>query len=107
MNGQANSQTAVYEQTLLDIVRVLPAKRVMQLVDFARFLEAQLLIDELALEEVDSEEIEAENARWDSLLATDESQTLLEKLAGDALQAYKSGETKAIRFTTEGRIAPE
>lgn len=107
MSGQANSQTAVYERTLLDIVRTLPADRITQLVDFARFLEAQSLADELALGEANLAEIEAENARWDSLLATDESQDLLEKLAGEALDEYQSGQTKTMGFTKKGRIARE
>lgn len=32
--------------------------------------------------------IEAENAQWDALLATDDSQNLLDKLAGEALTQY-------------------
>ncbi len=107
MRRQVNSQTAVYEKTLLKIARTLPAERVTQLVDFARFLEAQSLSDDLALEEVNLAEIEAENAEWDLLLATDESQDLLEKLAGEALKEHQSGKTKAMGFTKEGQIAPE
>ncbi|MEJ2748526.1 MAG: hypothetical protein P8183_11560 [Anaerolineae bacterium] len=107
MSGQANSQTAVYERTLLDIVRTLPTARVTQLVDFARFLEAQSLADELARGEANLAEIEAENTRWNSLLAPDESQDLLEKLAGEALEEYRSGQTKAMGFSKKGHIAPE
>jgi hypothetical protein len=47
-------------------------------------------------------EIEAENARWDSLLATDEAQDLLEKLAGKALDEYRSGQTKGMGFIKIG-----
>ena len=94
-----------YEQTLVEIVRSLPHNRVVQLVDFARFLEAQLLSDELAKEE-DVAEIEADNARWDALLATDESQALLEKLAGEALAEHRAGNTKPLAFNSEGQIVP-
>ena len=73
-----------YEKTLINIVRDLPPNRVEQLVDFARFLEAQILVEELFREE-DMIEIEADNARWDALLATDEGQALLDKLAHEAL----------------------
>lgn len=74
-----------YEQTLIQIARVLPPTQVAQLVDFARFLEAQLLSE--ALFSGDSTaEIEADNAEWDALLATDEAQNLLGKLADEALK---------------------
>lgn len=59
-----------YERVLINIVRALPPHRVAQLVDFARFLEAQILSEEL-LQGEDVAEIEADNARWDALLATD------------------------------------
>ena len=104
-----NMDTAVhqdYERTLIKIVRVLPPKRVEQLVDFARFLEAQLLSEELIQEE-DMAEVEADNARWDALLATDEAQALLEKLAEEALAEHRAGNTKPIAFSDEGRIVPE
>ena len=69
-----------YERILINIVRVLPPNRVEQLVDFARFLEAQILSEKLIQAE-DSAEIEADNARWDALLETDEAQALCEDLA--------------------------
>ena len=94
-----------YEQTLVEIARSLPPNRVVQLVDFARFLEAQLLSDELAKED-DVAETEADNARWDALLATDKSQALLEQLAGEALAEHRAGKTKPLAFNSEGRIVP-
>lgn len=94
-----------YERTLIKIARTLPPNRVEQLVDFARFLEAQILSEELIKEE-DIAEIEADNARWDALLATDEAQTLLEKLANEALAEHRVGKTKPMTFDNEGRIVP-
>lgn len=79
-----------YEQTLIKIVRGLPPNRAEQLVDFARFLEAQLLSEAL-LQEEDPAEVEAENARWDALLATEESQAWLEKMAAKAREDYRTG----------------
>ena len=69
-----------YEQALIDIVRVLPPNRAEQLVEFARFLEGQLLAEAMFGEET-AREIEADNARWDALLESDEGQSLLDKLA--------------------------
>jgi hypothetical protein len=95
-----------YEQTLIKIARVLPANRVKQLVDFARFLEAQILSEKLSQEE-DIADVEADNARWDALMATDEAQALLEKLADEALAEHRAGKTKPMTFNDEGRIVPE
>lgn len=94
-----------YEQILINIARILPPNRVEQLIDFARFLEAQILSEKLIQEE-DITEIEADNARWDALLATDEGQALLEKLADEALAEHRAGKTKPMAFNDEGRIAP-
>ncbi len=94
-----------YERTLLKIARVLPTSRVEQLVDFARFLEAQILSEELIQEE-SAAEVEADNAQWDALLATDEAQALLEKLADDALAEHRAGRTRPMAFDHAGRIVP-
>jgi hypothetical protein len=103
-----NVHTAVsqdYERVLINIVRALPPNRVAQLVDFARFLEAQILSEELIQGE-DVAEVEADNARWDALLATDEAQDLLEKLADEALAEHRAGKTRSMAFNDEGRIVP-
>ena len=55
---------------------------------------------------MDMAEIEADNARWDALLATDEAQALLEKLAEEALAEHRAGQTKPMAFSDEGRIVP-
>lgn len=94
-----------YERILINIMRVLPPNRVEQLVDFARFLEAQILSEALIQEE-DIAEIEADNARWDALLETDEAQDLLENLADEALAEHRAGKTKPMAFSDEGRIVP-
>lgn len=78
-----------YEQLLVNIVRALPPNRAEQLVDFARFLEAQRIGEEL-MEGETLAEIEADNARWDALLASDKSQMLLEKMAKEAQIEYRA-----------------
>lgn len=105
MSIQANPQVANYEQTLVSIVRSLSPSRAAQLVDFARFLEAQSLADELATGE-STDEIEAENVQWDALLASDEAQSLLERLAEEALAEHRAGRTRPMIFTDDGQIAP-
>jgi hypothetical protein len=94
-----------YERTLIEITRVLPPNRVEQLVDFARFLEAQLLSEAL-LQDEDAAEVEADNARWDALLASEKSQAMLEKMANEALTEHRAGKTRPIAFNDEGKIVP-
>lgn len=106
MTVQANSELATYERILVKVVRALPPNRATQLVDFARFLEAQALADYLAQEDsTEFDEMLAENARWDALFATEQSQQLLEKMADEALTEHRAGKTRPMKFTSEGRIA--
>ena len=93
------------EQTLLHIVRSLPSNRVEQLVDFARFLETQVPAENVLPEEY-PDEINTDNARWDALLATDEAQDLLEKLASEALAEHREGKTRPMAFAADGRVFP-
>jgi hypothetical protein len=88
--------TSNYEQVLINIARTLPTKRAEQLIDFARFLESQSLSEKLMQGE-DIAKIEADNAQWDALMATDESQNLLEKLAAEALAEHQAGQTKEYK----------
>lgn len=94
------------DHQLLTIARSLPPSRAAQLVDFARFLEAQSLAESLERQDESIDTIEADNARWDALLATDESQALLERLADEALAELRAGKTKPMTFTDDGRLVP-
>jgi len=94
-----------YEWTLIKIARGLPTSRVEQLVDFARFLEAQVLSEKL-LQAERAPEVEADNAQWDALLATDKAQALLEQLADEALAEHRAGKTRPMAFDHTGRIVP-
>ncbi len=46
------------------------------------------------------------DARWDALLATDESQRLLEKMADEAWAEIQAGLARPMIFTEDGEIAP-
>ncbi|MBE2199706.1 MAG: hypothetical protein IAE79_13910 [Anaerolinea sp.] len=102
MNTIANQE---YEQTLNQIVRSLPPNRAEQLVEFARFLEAQILSEAL-IQEKELAEIEADNERWDTLLDTNAGQYLLEKLADEALAGHTAGKTKPMAVNNRGQIVP-
>lgn len=98
-----------YEHQLIGIVHRLPPERVSQVIDFAQFLEFQIAgtqgMDWLDKDESD-EAIKQDNARWDALLATDESQHLLERMADEALAEIQAGHARPMVFTEEGAIAP-
>ena len=81
------------EEVLLNIVRTLPQEHISQLIDFARFLETQTLAEEIKESETD----EAEDAKWDALFASEEGQDLLAKLADEALEEHRAGNTCPIR----------
>ena len=95
-----------HEQKLLEIIRRLPTERVSEVVDFAQFLERQSTKENALDEDMSEEEISAENARWDTLIATDESQRLLEKMADEALAEIKAGRARPLNFTKDDEIAP-
>jgi hypothetical protein len=107
MEKQTTLQPTAYERELIKIVRRLPPERVSQVIDFAQFLEFQITktYDDDLLDE-NEEEIAAENARWDALLATDESQRLLEKMADEARAEIQAGRARPMVFTEDGEIAP-
>jgi len=101
MNMVTNKEN---ERTLIKIARVLPSNRVEQLLDFARFLEAQILSEDL-ISEAGSMEIASDNEQWEAIMATDEAQTLLNKMANEALSEHRAGKTKTMGFN-HGRIVP-
>jgi len=84
-----------YEDRLVGIVRRLPPERVIQLVDFARFLEAE-----------SEEEIEASQAHWDELLDEPGAKRKLRDMAREALEDYQSGQATDIKVTEDEGLAP-
>ena len=106
METQTVSKSVTNEQKLVEIIRRLPPERVIEVVDFAQFLEFQTTKDGVLDEDVSEEQISAENARWDALLALDESQRLLEKMADEALAEIQARRARPMVFTEDGEIAP-
>lgn len=100
------SITPSHERVLVEIIRTLPPDRAEQLMDFARFLEGQMLSEEL-LQDDEAEKIEEDNAQWDALVGTDAGQVMLEKLAQEALAEHRAGRSRPMNIDEKGRIAPE
>jgi len=107
---QTTYQPSVCEQTVLTIMRRLPPERVLQLVDFARFLEFQTTErydDWLGEEETETEEeIRASEEKWDALFAKPEAKHVMREMAREALEDYRAGRTTDIAITEDGKLAP-
>jgi hypothetical protein len=102
-------QTADYEQQLIGVVRRLPPECVVEVIDFAQFLEfktSEDYDDDLLGDAANQARIAEENARWDALLETEESQRLLEKMADEALAEIQAGLARPMIFTADGEIVP-
>jgi len=121
-----------YEQAVVGIMRSLPVDRQAQVVHFARFVQWELTTPRPFVSErpesaeteekvgaeaspqwhdplntgESEEEIRADNARWDSLLASSESQSLLETMARQAREQFDKGQTKPMTLV-HGRLKKE
>lgn len=104
-------QTADYEQQLIGVVRRLPRERVVEVIDFAQFLEfktSEDYDDDLLGDAANQARIAEENARWDALLETEESQRLLEKMADEALAEIGVGAVETMKAQRAYHVgAPE
>jgi hypothetical protein len=109
MKKSTDSPAVSDEQEIMIIVHRLPPERKSQILAFARFLafETFQTTDLATLEEIDFEDTYTEaDARWDQLLASEEGQLALDRLADAALASIRAGEASAIGFTKDGEIAP-
>ena len=97
--------TISYEQALIRIVRALPVERVMQILDFARYIQSQTIEDFGVLDEDGTEsEILADEAEWDVQFAA--TQDGLKKMADKVRADIRAGRTMPMVFTEDGGIAP-
>ncbi len=107
---QTTTQPSAYEQTVVNIMRKLPPERILELVDFARFLEiqsAKSTDEHLDEEETETEEeIRASEEGWDHLLAQPNAKHVLRDMARQAREDYHAGRTTDITTTEDGRLAP-
>ncbi|MDL1965003.1 MAG: hypothetical protein LWW98_11910 [Deltaproteobacteria bacterium] len=111
MEMQTAFQSSVYEQTVINIIRKLPSERILQLIDFARFLEFQIVQkssdDWLDKQETETKEgIRASEEKWDKLFVKPEAKHVMREMAHEALEDYRAGRTTDIAITKDGRLAP-
>lgn len=88
---------ATDEQTLINIARTLPPERVVELLNFARFL--QIL-------EAEPDALQSED-KWDRLFARPEAQRALLEMAREAREDFRAGRATDITVTDDGRLAPK
>jgi hypothetical protein len=105
MDARQTVQPSAYEQTLISIVRALPIERVVQIIDYARYIQSQTVKDFGFLDDDETEEeILADEARWDAQFAA--TQDGLEKMADKVREDIRAGRAMPMVFTKDGRIAP-
>jgi len=106
MKTKTKKQLTAYEQVLINIVRKLPADRVSQVVDFARFIEWQAIGDhDLDLQDEETEEeIRASEEKWDQIFAKPEAQRLMIEMAYEALAEQDAGLTREMLFDEDGNL---
>ncbi|MCD6185994.1 MAG: hypothetical protein J7K84_09470 [Deltaproteobacteria bacterium] len=112
MEIQTDFQSSKYEQTLINIIRKLPPERILQVVDFAQFLELQIVqksSDDWLNEEKNEtkESFQANEKKWDELLDKPEAKRVMRKMAYEALEDSRAGRTTDIAITEDGRLTPE
>jgi len=105
METQTALQFSTYEQAVIDIMRNLPSDRVLQLVDFARFLEFQVA-HENGDDALNDEEFQASQEKWETLFANPKSRRVMREMAHEALEDYRAGRTTNIAISKDGRLEP-
>ncbi len=106
METQTTIRSSAYEQIFISIVRTLPIERVLQILDYARYVQSQV-IEDFNLLEIDETEAEilADEARWDAQFVA--TQDGLKKMADKVRAEISAGRTMPMVFTKEGGFAPE
>ena len=93
----------VIEQTLINTIRTLHPQRMVQVLDFARWLQTQPNLDDIIDEELSEAELEAEDAAWE--LEYQANQEEFRAMARQALEEIESGETLGM-VVKDGKIYP-
>jgi hypothetical protein len=106
MKVKTASQPSAYEQALISIVRTLPVERIVQILDYARYIQSQTVEDFGFLDDDETEEeILADEALWDAQFAA--TQDDLKKMADKVRAEIRAGRTMPMVFTKDGNLAPE
>ncbi|MBD3305575.1 hypothetical protein GF339_04255 [candidate division KSB3 bacterium] len=94
-----------YEQELLQIVHDLPVERILQILDFARYIQSQATEDFLRLADEDESDILNDEVQWQSQFAA--TQDGLKRMAERVRSEIQAGRTRSMKFTKDGGMVPE
>ena len=99
MKREAVTRKMPEERQLIKIIRRLPVERVSEVIDFAKFLELQQAkIREQRPSFVNNEFSTEGDKKQDALLASDDAQQLLEKMADEASNEILAGNAKPNEY---------
>ncbi len=105
MESQTPQQSSAYEQALMSIVHTLPIERIVQILDYARYIQMQATQDLGSLDNDETdEEVLADEALWDTQFAA--TQHGLKKMADKVRADIRAGRTMSMVFTKDGSIEP-
>jgi len=91
MATQTTQQTPAFEQALMTTIRTLHPHRALQVLDFARWLQTQPLLDELLGEEITPAELELEEKAWEQAYLANRDN--FRTMARQALSDLETGNT--------------
>jgi len=104
MAKRATIQPSAPERVLIDIVHTLPLERVIQILDYARYIQSQAIEDFAFLGGDESEEeILADEVHWEAQFAA--TQDGLNKMAEKVRAEIRAGRTMPMVFKNGG-LAP-
>ena len=93
-----------YEQELFQIIHNLPVERILQIIDFARYIQSQTVEDFINLDDECEEDILADEAQWEAQFAA--TQDGLKRMADRVRGEIQAGRTQAIKFKKSGGMLP-
>jgi hypothetical protein len=94
----------ITHEHVIDLVRSLPADRLSSLYDFALYLKLRqpLTVGEEDIFGESIEDIRADEAWWDEQFERSQDQLL--RLAEEAAEEYRAGQTTPMEFDERGRL---
>ncbi len=102
MTSQLTRQPTAVELALLDVVKTLPRRRAMQVLDFARWLQTQTTSNEEGNDEVTPAEMEQEEKAWEQTYLANRDD--FRAMAHQALADLDAGETLEM-IIIDGKVA--
>ncbi len=93
-----------YEQELIQIVHNLPVERIIQIIDFARYIQSQTIEDFINLDDECEEDILADEAQWETQFAA--TQDGLKRMADRVRVEIQAGRTQSMKFKKNGGLVP-